>query len=271
MKKSAFETTLSSALCIALLSFAGIVSAEEDSPIPKVADEFRFGLTPYMWMPSVAGPVDIRNTQVGDVHMTNTQVLDYLSMGAMGEGQVHYGRWGVLANAVFAKLSPPGHRSKANLPEGGTVDAKTDLWLGVYSLAGTYTVYNSDSVYVDVLAGARFLNLNTKTNLDASVVRTGFNQSKTAYSQYSSTDAIGGVQGRIRIGESKFFVPFYLDAGGGSAYSKFTSQQMLGIGYTYKNMDMMLVYDNYYYKINKGDFSARLDMGGPALATTFRF
>lgn len=269
MKKSAFKTTLSTALCVALVSFTGVAYAEEDSPIPKVSDGFRSSLTPYFWMPSVNGPLDVHNTKIGELHMNNTKVLDSLSMGAMMSGQVNYGRWGIFGNGVFAKLRPSGTTSR--LPEGGTVNADTSLWLGVYTLAGTYTAYASDSVILDVMLGARFLNLNTKTNLAGSVVRTGPTQDRTNYTQYNSTDAIGGVQGRIRIGESQFFVPFYLDGGGGSAYSKFSSQQILGIGYTHKNMDMMLVYNNYYYKINKGDFSARLNMGGPALATTFRF
>jgi hypothetical protein len=233
--------------------------------MPKVTDGFRAALTPYLWMPGVSGPVDYKNTQIGELHMSNSQVLDSLSMGAMMEGHVSYNRWGLYGNAVFAKLRPKGTTSA--LPEGGTVNAHSDLWLGVYAVAGTYTAYSSNSVYLDVLAGARFLNLNTKTTLDASVARAD----KTNYTQYNSTDAIGGVMGRVRIGDTKFFVPFYVDAGAGSPYSKFSSHQYLGIGYTHKNIDMVLVYNNLYYKINKDNISAKLDMGGPALATTFRF
>ena len=228
-----------STACGLILSAASGVFAEEDSPIPRVTDGFRYVLTPYMWMPGVSGPVYHNNTKIGDLNMNNTQVLDSLSIGAMLNGIVHYGRWGIMGNATYAKLRPSGTSS---YQQGVNVNTDTTFWLGIYTAAGTYTAYASDSVFVDVLVGARFLDLNVKTALKATAQ--GYSSDTALYTQYNATSAITGVQGRLRIGESKFFVPFYLDVGGGSQNSSFNSQQILGIGYTYKNIDTLLVYNN---------------------------
>jgi hypothetical protein len=246
--------------------------AEEVNPIPVVTDDFRFAVTPYLWAAGITGSVDYNNVQRAHTHISSDKVLSNLSIGGMLDGEVHYGRWGLMANAVFAKLSHNGSKS-SNLQHGlsATVDSKTDAWLGVYTLAGTYTVYAGQSIYVDGLVGVRFLNLNSKVQLDASIANTPYTGHKTLYSSVHATDAIGGVKGRVRLGETSFFVPFYLDAGGGSAIAKFTSQQALGIGYAYKAVDLALYYNNLYYSLSNDKVSSYINLSGPALAATFKF
>lgn len=243
---------------------SGFALADEVSPIPKVGEGFRFAITPYVWVPSVHGTVDYDNTQIATASMSGNTIVKNLDTGFMLDGEIHYGRWGIMGNATFAKLKMPN--TQANLPaQGTTATAQTDIWMGIYTAAGTYTAYASDQFYLDVLAGARFLHLNSKTNLSEPAAQS------TLFSGLSSTDAVGGVQGRIRLGESRFFVPYYVDAGGGSAIAKFTSQQILGVGYSFKLADVLLVYNNLYYNFNKNNYSAYVDMGGPAIAATFRF
>ena len=264
--------TLRRALSFILVGLLPIASAfaEQSSPIPQVTDGLRYAITPYLWMPSVRGTVDYDNIQVANVGMSSSQILQSLSTGAMLDGAIHYGRLGVIGNTTFAKLKPPGTQSYLR-QQGVTINANTDLWLGVYTAAATYTVYAGEALYLDFLAGARFLNLNTKTRLDESAVQQGWNNSLTMYSSFSSTNAVGGVQGRIRLGETQFFIPFYLDAGGGGANTKVTSQQILGLGYTFSAADVLLVYNNLYYSLSKDNISAYVNMGGPAIAATFRF
>jgi hypothetical protein len=259
-----FKLVTTSVVTIFVILTSGFASAEEVAPLPKVGEGFRFAITPYVWVPSVHGTVDYDNTQIATASMSGSTIVKNLDTGFMLDGEIHYGRWGILGNATFAKLKMPN--TQANLPaQGTTATAQTDIWMGIYTAAGTYTAYSSEQFYLDVLAGARFLHLNSKTNLSEPAAQS------TLFSGLSSTDAVGGVQGRIRIGESRFFVPYYVDAGGGSAIAKFTSQQILGVGYSFKLADVLLVYNNLYYNFNKNNYSAYVDMGGPAIAATFRF
>ncbi len=255
---------ITSILTVLMITISGLASAGDVAPLPKVGDGFRFAITPYVWVPSVNGTVDYDNTQIATASMSGNTIVKNLDTGFMLDGEIHYGRWGIMGNATFAKIKMPN--TQANLPaQGTTATSQTDIWMGIYTAAGTYTAYTSEQFYLDVLAGARFLHLNTKTNLSEPAAQS------TLFSGLSSTDAVGGVQGRIRLGDSRFFVPYYLDAGGGSALAKFTSQQILGVGYSFKLADVLLVYNNLYYNFNKNNYSAYVDMGGPAIAATFRF
>lgn len=247
-----------------------IVHAEAISPIPVVSDGFRYELTPYLWFTGLSGVLDYKNTPVADTHVGDNKILSNLAVGGMLDGEVHYGRLGLMGNGIYAKLS--NGSSKSYLRDNAlTVDSRSDAWMGIYTVAGTYTAYVDKSVYLDVIAGARFLNLNTKIQLDASVANSPYTGASTLYSSVSSTDAIAGVKGRVRIADSLFYVPFYVDAGGGSSTAKFTTQETLGVGYAFEYADVSVVYNNLYYSMSNNNKSSYVNMGGPMVAATFRF
>lgn len=221
-------------------------------------------------MAGISGNVDYANEKSVHTHLNANKVLSNLSVGGMLDGEVHYGRFGVMGNGIFAKLTNSG--SKSFLRDNAlTVDSTTDAWMGIYTAAGTYTAYVDPKWYVDLLAGARFLNLNSKTQLAGTINPIDYSRDKTLYSQLNSTDAIAGFKGRYRLSESNFYIPFYLDAGGSSSTAKFTSQQMLGIGYTFSYADITLAYNNLYYSLSNDKVSSYVNMSGPAIAATFRF
>ncbi len=259
-----------SALAVLFLTQSASSLAENNSPIPEISDSFRFSITPYVWMAGLSGNVDYANGKSVHTQMNANKVLSNLSVGGMADGEVHYGRFGLMGNAVFSKLSHAGSKSYLR-DDAITVDSTTDAWMGIYTAAGTYTAYFDPSWYVDVLAGARFLNMNSKIQLNMTLNPVHYTAGKTLYSQLSSTDAIGGVKGRYRIAESNFYIPFYVDAGGGSSVAKFTSQQALGIGYAFSYADISLVYNNLYYSMSNDKASSYINMSGPALGVTFKF
>ena len=56
---------------------------------------------------------------------------------------------------------------------------------------------------------------------------------------------IVGAKGRIKLGQSDWFVPYYVDVGGGS--SVFTWQGVVGVGYAFKWGGVQLDYRYLYY------------------------
>ena len=252
------------------LSSFNVANATDVAPLPSATEGFRYVITPYLWFLGINGKLDYNNVQRVDTKINDSTLLGTVDAGAMIEGEVHYGRWGVMGNAIYSKSSSLGSKSFLK-DQALNVDSNTNSWIGIYTLAGTYTTVATPSVYLDVLVGARFLNVNSKTALNASVANTPYTGDRTFYSSVSATDAIGGMKGRLRISDSNFYVPFYLDAGGGSSVAKFTSQQLLGVGYAFEYVDISLVYSNLYYSMNKNQTSSYINMSGPALAATFRF
>lgn len=82
--------------------------------------------------------------------------------------------------------------------------------------------------------------------------------------------AIAGVKGRFEIGQSGYFVPFYVDVDAGQS-SSFTSQAYLGVGKSFEWGDVSVVAKNVYYQFKPNVTNVDLNMFGAALAATFRF
>lgn len=186
MNNATFKKGFSAILAGAAITSAGSSVAGVDNPMPTLKDELHFTVTPYLWAAGISGSVSHNNTQLAHTHISSDKVLSNLSVGGMIDGEAHYGRYGLLGNAVFAKLSNQSSKS-ADLQNGltATVDSNASSWLGVYTLAGTYTAYTSKSLYIDLLAGARWLNLNAKVDLNASVAELGYAGARTLYSSLS--------------------------------------------------------------------------------------
>ena len=77
-------------------------------------------------------------------------------------------------------------------------------------------------------------------------------------------NAIGGITGRINIPNSKFYLPFYLDAGGGAI--PFTWQAYGGIAYSTASWaDVSAGYRYLNFQSDNSDVR-RLSLGGPVIA-----
>ena len=82
-------------------------------------------------------------------------------------------------------------------------------------------------------------------------------------------DGIVGVRGRLRLGSSNFFVPYYVDVGAGS--SNLTWQGMIGLAYAFKWMDVVGAYRHLYYEKDDEYLIQDMQFSGPALGLRFRF
>ena len=94
----------------------------------------------------------------------------------------------------------------------------------------------------------------------------------TTYKSNSTlTNPIVGVKGRYRIGESDYFVPFYLDVGGGVDGTQVTTQGILGVGKAFDWGDLMLVFNDVYYQTKNNGTTTNLNFYGAAIGATFKF
>jgi len=81
-------------------------------------------------------------------------------------------------------------------------------------------------------------------------------------------DGVHGVEGHVRLGEGRWFMPYNLDVGTGS--SDWTWQALLGVGYAFDWGEVNLSIRNLSYEFN-GNNDADLRMTGPTLGATFRW
>lgn len=255
------------AISVAFAGLAGVAQAEKPpNPIQvAVENEWRGSITPYMWLMNVSGTVARDGNTLGSVHLDTSSLLSNLNIAAMVEGEVHRGNWGLWGDLVYSQLS----NQSSHLSIGpARLETKTTLTTGIYDLAATYTLYSTKDDYVDGLLGARILTQDTTVNLSTvGVLPNGVNRNSST----TITNAIVGIKGRVRISDSEWFVPFYLDVGGGGEQTNVTSQAMVGIGKAFGWGDLTLAIKNVYYKLNQNKVTSDLDLFGAAVAVTFRF
>lgn len=241
-------------------------SNAEPSPIPKMSNEWRYEVTPYLWAPGIKGTINFDNRLAKSADMSSSNVLGNLKTGGMIAGEAHYGNWGVMGDIISATLQNTG----AIPVLGGltSVADKITLQQTILTGAATYTLLNSKDAYADALLGARGIDITATLNGNLERTRISRTISKTT----STVDPIIGAKGRYRIVDSSWYIPAYADIGSGGGTTNLTWQVAAGVGKTFNNLvDASLTYRALYYDMKSGGVLQKTTMQGAQLAVTFKF
>lgn len=253
----------------ALLPQVAIAQQAEVNPIPQLSKEWKYTVTPYLWLPNysptLTGP---GGTEVPSKDGQSLSApLGYVSGGFMLAGEAHKDKYGVMVDFFNGSMK--------NVEYTGAASSKLDwnLTQTMFTAAGTYTLHQDKQAYVDALAGFRVLSVTGTESLlrDRSFT-------------LNSVDPIVGVKGRVRIADSSWFVPFYGDIGGGGKAS-LTWQANIGVGKAFTWGDVSLGYRMMGYEMSKtigfnntalsnrfgGDAKAKMNMGAVVLTANFTF
>ena len=279
------------ALCILALAAAARAQVANLPPTQQSATGWTFAITPYAWLPTISTTFSATGPRGGTVTNTiSAGIGDYLSeinFGLMLGGEARYGRFTVMTDLLYLNASittSNSHFSTLNLgpgpidiPRSQQVDTGTRLAATVWSLAGGYTLLQGGWGNVDAVAGLRMLFVGATTNYqlandillpDRTV---GLSRSGTLNLGVTKPEGIGGITGRINIPNSKFYLPFYLDAGGGGV--PFTWQVYAGVAW--QPADWVDVSVGYRYLAFQGGSKTigfeNLHLGGALLAGNFHF
>lgn len=271
------------ALCAALLAPA---AASAQAP----ADRWTFSVAPYLWLPSVDGKLNYGPPSAGgaapSVSVDADTLLDNLDFAFMGMAQARRGRWLVATDVIYLDLGSADSsvRSVDFNPGPGPVNVsttglntgtKTDLKGWVWTVAGGYAAIEGPRANLDLIAGARYLDLETRTDWQLAATVTGpvgattFGRSGSITSSASVWMGIVGAKGRVKLGEGNWFMNYYADVGGGG--SIFTWQGMAGVGYAFKWGDVVLDYRYLYFSQDGQRLIDNVSFGGFALGANFRF
>ena len=244
-----------------------LASANSDpSPIPKVSNEWRFEVTPYVWAPAISGTMELDSSLARSADFSSSNVLNNLKSGAMIAAEAHKGNWGIMGDLVSATLQNSG-----SIPVYGgaaTVADKITLQQTVLTGAFTYTLANTKDVYADALLGVRAIDVTA--TLFGNLAGSPHKESVTK--KTSTIDPIIGAKGRYRIADSSWYIPAYADIGGGGGTTNITWQVMAGIGKTFnKVIDASLTYRALYYDMKDSGVLQKTTMQGPQVAVSFKF
>ncbi|MFC1516727.1 hypothetical protein ACFL7E_08225 [Thermodesulfobacteriota bacterium] len=263
-------------LMMVLLSSPGALAQQPASE----ADAWQFGLSIYGWFPDMAGKTSF--TQPGgsnEFGIDIENILDNLEFTLMGTFDARKGRWGILTDVIYMDVgnSQTGTREatigRRELPVNATANVNLDLKSWIWTLAGYYRALDQPGMTLDVVAGARYLDVEQKVNW----VVTGNVGSipvpdRTGAAEVGLTnwDAIIGVKGRFAFGPNNaWFVPYYFDVGAGD--SDFTWQGAAGLGYAFNWGDIAAVWRHLDYDLSEGKAIDDVRFSGPAIGVAFRW
>jgi hypothetical protein len=130
---------------------------------------------------------------------------------------------------------------------------------------------------LDAIAGFRFLGLNARLNYNLAATLTDPSGAGGTFGgnggfvsgSVNLWNGIGGFRGRIRLGDTALFIPYYVDAGAGA--SKLTWQIASGLGYHMGWGDVSLTYRYLTFEQNNSATLQRLSVYGPMIMANFTF
>jgi hypothetical protein len=250
------------------------------------ADQWKFSITPYLWLPNVNGTLkySIPPGAGGspEVEAGPNDYLQNLQAVIMLSGEVRKDRWSVFTDVIYLAFSDEESSVKSVNFGGDVVSSSLNLATSsslrgtAWTLGAGYAVQTGQHVTLDVFGGLRYFSLQASTSwqLDA-IVSLPSNTSQTFPRSGGISagadlwDGIIGVRGRVPLGSSDWSIPYYLDIGAGS--SQLTWQGMIGIAYTFNWGSVTFAYRNLYYDQKDDKLVQNLRFDGPALGATFRF
>ena len=242
-------------------------------------DGWQFDASLYLYLPSVGG--DTRFPQDGsgsEVGIDSSKLLDTLQGAFMGSLEVRRGPWGVFTDFVYVDFGDAKSGTR-DLTVGGVplpADASASVDFGLkgsaWTLAGVYRAVPDRFQPVDLFAGVRLLDIKQTLSWQLSgnvgaipTAGRGGNQQ----AEVRNWDAIVGVKGRVGLGESKWFVPYYLDVGTGD--SDLTWQATAGIGYSFSGVEIVGSWRYLDYRMKSPKVVETLNFSGPAVAALFHW
>lgn len=241
---------------------------------------WQWDATVYLWLPSIGGETSFPPGGGGpSLDVSADDILDSLNFAFMGALGARKGPWGVATDVLYLDLgsSSKGTRNfgigQADLPASVDANLNLDITGWLWTLTGSYALVQQERVSMDVLAGARMLDLEQtlrwQLNGDISTLPLP-GRSGTSSVEATQWDAIVGLKGRASFGGgSNWYVPYYLDVGTGD--SDLTWQGMVGVGYSFDSVEVTGVWRYLDYDLGDNTPITSIDFNGPALGVTFRF
>lgn len=267
--------TFRAAACLLAGALAGAAPVAAQTP---AGDAWRWDSALYFWFPAVGGqssfPADGTSVDV-----SAEQVIDALKFALMGNLGAKKGAWGVWTDVVYADFGAKKEASRdftiGGRPLPGGVDGQfeLDLKTTAWTLVGSYELAGSAMHTVDLLAGARLLDVNQtlKWSIRGDIAGTGLTgRDGAASAEIENWDAIVGIKGRAYLDAGRrWFVPYYLDVGTGE--SDRTWQANAGIGYRFDWGSVVASYRYLDYDMQAGKQIQSVNFSGALVGLAFQW
>jgi opacity protein-like surface antigen len=236
------KATLAAASMLVVATSLIPAEAADLAPAPDTS-EWRFTLAPYVWGVGLSGDVGVFGKGPVDVDIPFSDILENLDFAAMGVAEAHNGTWGVFVDLNYTSLSADKSRSRAlerdifeQFSVEAQVSASADITEFIGTFMGQWRAVDSDQMTLDLMAGARYWNIDNDIEARASLTGQGpqneltFSRAVSGSDGASWVDPMVGVKSRIDT-DTAFYLTGWGMIGGFGIGSDFNWDVMGGVGY----------------------------------------
>lgn len=253
----------------------------EDYPVGQWNEGWSFAVTPYVYAPAIKGdfhfnrPIGSGDPPFIDIS-TGDDAFSSLDAAFMISAEAEKGRWGVLADLLYADLSKDatltslsGPRGDVEIPVNGASDLDFTTWVLTF-VAGAKLGQPGGRADMQAFAGVRYADLDADASWSLSGSQGALEASGSVSGDEEIFDGVAGVRGRVGLGDQqRWKLTYYADVGAGD--SDLTWQLVAGVGYSYGWGDLRFAWRWLSYERPRDELVRDLDINGPALGATFRF
>jgi len=182
-------------------ALAADLPAAEEPVAPPVADSGMTGaLYLYGWVPWVDGDVGVNGLGPVDVSLDPKDIIDALDMAFIAAGEVRSGPVGVFGDLLYLDTSATQATPFQIIYNSATVEVTQTIATAML----TYQLYESGENWVQGLAGARYVGMDTTVSLDGGggII---FPVDPSASENISWWDPMVGIRVRQSLGNNWFF------------------------------------------------------------------
>jgi hypothetical protein len=253
MKRPVLHKIVISALCLGYLLSVPLVAQAQQADSD---DRWRFNLAIYLW----GAGLDATTQRGNEFNVGFDSIVEDLNGAFMGSFEARKSKWSLAADLIYLNTSADksGTIGSTSIPK----NAQVDMTGWVVNLQGARNVVDVKRATVDLLFGARYLDVDSKLTLSLGL--TGPTPSASASD--SVLDGVIGVRGNINLSKN-WYLPYYLDVGTGQ--SDLTWQSLGGFGYRFNWGNFVVAYRRIQWDFKSDSPFEDLSFSGPALGLVF--
>ncbi len=233
----------------------GLLFAQPALAAEPLSNDWKFSGSVYLWMAGIGG----ETSSGGDIDIDFGDIIENLDFTFMGTIGANKGKWGFLADVIYMDLSTNDDVSLGRILT--ISDMSLTAWIVTPMV--TYRVVQSKQVSLDLLAGARYLHLESELK---------FNVLPNLSDSIDVWNGIVGVKGKVDL-DKNWYVPFHFDVGTGE--TDLTWQAFAGVGYRFSKFDFVAGYRYLEWDFDDGDEGSAvfndLNLSGPIIGIKFAF
>ena len=181
-------------------------------------------LTPYFTLAGINGSVRPVGGKTISISASPGDLLTNLDVGGSVAFEARHGRWGVVFDGIYMKLSK-------NVTLRDSLYSSVDVGVksGITSIEALYRAADQKDLTVDVVGGVRFWATETKLDYNEAQL-----PAKTVTNEKNWTDPVIGSRLKVGLADDLKFNAL-LDLGGFAVSSRFTYQVYLGAEYRFND------------------------------------